>query len=136
MLGGFIYIAFRSLSLRLFSWFETAGLNTITSFIRHIAFPLKSHLPQWVYYSLPDGLWVYSFSSALLILWKGQYEKAKIWLFIPLFSGSMIEIAQGLRIFPGTFDFLDLTFTTISLLLSIIIINDKFKTNDKQKQVF
>jgi uncharacterized membrane protein len=93
-------------------------------------------LPQWVYYSLPDGLWVYSFSSALLILWKGQYEKAKIWLFIPLFSGSMIEIAQGLRIFPGTFDFLDLTFTTISLLLSIIIINDKFKTNDKQKQVF
>jgi hypothetical protein len=132
IIGGLIYISFRSMSLIMFSWFDMTGLNTTASFIRHLAYPLKNHLPPWVYYSLPDGLWVYSFSSALLILWGEQFEKAKIWLFIPLFFGILTEIAQGLKIFPGTFDFLDLTFTTIALLLSIIIIKPKNQKNGKQ----
>lgn len=136
IIGGLIYISFRSSSLRLFYWFEMIGLNNITSFIRNVTYPLKNYLPSWTYFSLPDGLWVYSFTSALLILWDNQLKIAKFWLLIPLFTGAIIEVAQGLKIFRGTFDVLDLTFTIVALLLSIIIINYKFKKNDKQKQVF
>jgi hypothetical protein len=97
---------------------------------------LKSDLPYWVYFSLPDGLWVYSFSCALLILWRNNHEMAKYWLLIPFFSGIIIEIAQGLKVFRGTFDIIDLIFSIVALLSSILIINYKFNQNDKQKQVY
>lgn len=135
IIGGLIYISFRSTSLKMFSWFRCIGVDSGILTIRQELSFLKLYLPQWLYYSLPDGLWVYSFTSALLILWDNQFKIAKFWLLIPLFSGAIIEVAQGLKLFRGTFDILDLTFSIVALLLSIIIINYKFKQNDKQKQV-
>jgi len=131
-IGGLIYISFRSLSLRLFGWFEFTGINTFTSFIRNSTYPIKNYLPSWIYFSLPDGLWVYSFSSALLIIWGDQFSKVKYWLLIPLLFGVIIEFAQGLKIFPGTFDIIDFTFTIMALALSIIIIKPKTQTNERE----
>lgn len=116
----------------MFNWFQSIGIENKVLSIREIFFPFKMYLPQWVYYSLPDGLWVYSFTSAILIVWNNEFKTAKFWLLIPLFTGIISEIAQGLKLFSGTFDILDLTFTIAALLLSIIIINHKFKQNDKQ----
>ena len=135
ILGGLIYISFRSMSLRLFNWFEIAGLKTNIISIRSVLHPFKNNFMPWVYFSLPDGLWVYSFSSALLIIWKNNYKEAKYWLIIPLISVTLIEIAQGLKILSGTFDILDLVFTLIALILSIKIINYKFKQNDKKEEL-
>lgn len=131
-IGGLIYVSFRSLSLRLFSWFEYTGINTFTLFIRNSILPIKDYLPSWIYFSLPDGLWVYSFSSALLILWGEQFSKVKYWLLIPLLFGVFIEFAQGLKIFPGTFDIMDFTFSIIALALSIIILKPKIQINEGQ----
>ncbi len=136
LLGGLLYISFRSTTLKMFSWFRYIGVEDSILTIRQEFSNLKLYLPQWTYYSLPDGLWVYSFTSALLILWDNQFKNMKFWLLIPLFSGAIIEVAQGLKIFRGTFDILDLTFTIVALLLSIIIINYKFKQNAKQNQVY
>lgn len=125
IIGGLIYISFRSLSLRLFSWFELIGINTFTSFIRNTTYPIKNYLPHWIYFSLPDGLWVYSFSSALLILWGDQFKFGRYWLIIPLIFGAFIELAQKIKIFPGTFDIIDFTFSIMALALSIIILKSK-----------
>lgn len=133
ILGGIIYISFRSLSLRMFNWFKWSKIDFFTSSIRSIIYPLKSHFPSWFYFSLPDALWVYSFSSALLILWKDHFRIGKHWLLFPLILGSIVEVAQGLKLFPGTFDIWDLILTILSLCLSTIIINYKFNQNDKQK---
>lgn len=133
LFGGLIYISFRSLSLRMFNWFEWSKIDILTTLIRTTIHPSKSQYPSWFYFSLPDALWVYSFSSALLILWKDQFKKGKYWLFIPLLLGSVVEVAQGLKLFPGTFDILDLIFTIVALCLSVIIINYIFNQNDKQK---
>jgi hypothetical protein len=130
--GGLIYISFRSLSLRMFDWFKWCKIDFFTSLIRSIIYPLKSHFPAWFYFSLPDALWVYSFSSALLIYWNNDFEKVKYWLLIPFVSGILIEISQGFKFFSGTFDFLDLLLSTLGLLLSKTIINYKFKQYDKQ----
>ncbi len=127
--GGLLYVLFRSTTLRLFEWFSLIGLEDTIHFARNSLFEFKNHFPYWTYYSLPDGLWAYSLTSVLLILWDGRLT---YWLFLPLFTGTFVEIAQGLKMFPGTFDIVDLTFTILALLLSIIIINYKFKQNDKK----
>jgi hypothetical protein len=132
LIGGLIYISFRSTTLKMFNWFRFIGINNHILSIRQQFFYLKLYLPQWTYYSLPDGLWVYSFSSALIIFWNNDFEKVKYWLLIPFITGILIEILQGFELFPGTFDFLDLTFSALGLLLSKIIINHKLKQNDKQ----
>jgi hypothetical protein len=132
IIGGLIYISFRSLSLRLFTWFEMIGLNNITSSIRSVLYPLKNHLPSWTYFSLPDGLWVYSFSSALILLWHDQFKKGKYWLLIPLMFGVLIELAQKIKLFPGTFDIIDFTFSILALSLSFIIIKPKIQKYEKK----
>lgn len=131
-LGGLLYISFRSLTLKMFTWFKYVGIENYILDLRHEILNLKLYLPQWIYFSLPDGLWVYSFTSALIIFWDNDFEKVKYWLLIPFITGILIEILQGFKLFPGTFDFLDLTFSALGLLLSKIIINYKFKQNDKQ----
>lgn len=126
--GGLLYILFRSTNLRMFKWFSSIGLDNFIFQSRHYFLNLKYQLPNWTYYSLPDALWVYSFTSALLILWDGVIS---IWLIFVLFSGIFVEFAQWINIFPGTFDILDLIFTIMAFLFSIIIFNFKFKQNEK-----
>lgn len=132
LIGGLIYISFRSTSLRMFEWFNSIGLQNSMNLYRYNVSGLKDLLPQWVYFSLPDGLWVYSFSSALIIFWNNDIKKIKFWLLIPCISGILVELLQSLKFFPGTFDIADLIFTILGLLLSIIIINHKFKQHEKQ----
>lgn len=131
IIGGFIYISFRSVSLRLFNWFEIVGIKSAALSIRNIIYPYKNDLPNWTFFSLPDGLWVYSFSSALIILWGDQFKFGKYWLIIPLLFGAFIEFAQKIKIFPGTFDIIDFTFSISALALSIIILKPKIRTNEK-----
>lgn len=126
LLGGLLYIAYRSKSLRMFYWFELIGLNSPISNLRDNLYALKQYIPPWVYFSLPDGLWVYSFTSSILILWK----KNNYWILFPIITGIMVEVLQGFSLFPGTFDYLDLTFSIIGLTLSKIIINNKFIQNE------
>jgi len=128
LIGGLLYILFRSTDLRMFKWFSIIGLDNFILQSRQCFFNFKNYLPCWIYYSLPDALWVYSFTSALLILWNGRLT---FWLFFVLLTGTFVEIAQGINIFPGTFDILDLLFNIIALFLSIIIILPKFKQNEK-----
>lgn len=133
LVGGLIYISFRSLSLRMFSWFDIIGVHNIIYNLREILHPFKKDLPTWVYFSLPDGLWVYSFSSAYLIVWKNQFKIARFWLLIPFTFGCVLELAQLLKIFPGTFDFTDFIVTFLGFTLSLLIF--KQNINDKQIQV-
>lgn len=119
----------------MFCWFKYIGIDSNVSTVRQELSGIKYFLPQWTYYSLPDGLWVYSFTSALLIVWDNQFKNAKFWLLVPLFTGLVIEIAQGLKIFPGTFDIIDLIFCFSALLLSIIFLTPKKEKNEIQKEV-
>ena len=130
LLGGLLYILFRSTELRMFNWFSSFGISNVILKARAYFFEIKIHLPSWIYYSLPDGLWVYALTSALLILWNNDKRKAIVWLIVPFSTGILVEILQGLSLFRGTFDILDLTFSSIGLLLSIIIINLKFKQDE------
>jgi hypothetical protein len=132
IIGSLLYISFRSETIRMFSWFETVGLSSFVNGIRKILNPFKENIPTWIYYSLPDGLWVYSFTSSYMLIWGKDIQSAKYWLLLPLVFGSAVELAQGIRIFPGTFDILDFLCCSVGLLLSILI----FKLNKNEKKIF
>jgi hypothetical protein len=120
-IGGFIYILFREKSLLMFSWFTKIGLDNLIHNIRTIAI-WNYQLPDWVIYSLPDGIWVYSLTSLMLIIWYGDVSILKyFWLSIGLIIGLSIELCQLMGFYPGTFDKMDILFYIIGSITPIIL---------------
>lgn len=128
-IGGFIYVFFRSKTLRLFFWLEKIGVLGITNDIRLIVYPLKRYLPEWFLNSLPDGLWVYSFSAMLFLVWKDFFIQNKILLMLPFVMVLVLEAMQLFEIINGTFDVMDVVTSLIMNLVLIKIL--KVKYNEK-----
>lgn len=130
LLGGSIYVFFRALSLKMFSWFVSLGINNSILKIRSLTENIK--LPDWILFSLPDGLWIFSFISFQLFIWNNKIEKGNcIWLFCLPMVAIISEIGQLVKIVPGTFDSLDLVMYLIGTVLPFFIYNNQliFKHN-------
>lgn len=127
--GGFIYIIFRSKSLIMFQWFELIGISDLIQSIRNNFYHFKASIPQWLYFSIPDALWVYSFTSTILLI-ESNWKVLKFWLLVPFVLGPLIEIFQFFKLFPGTFDLLDLLFTCIAFTTSTLFFNYKILQNE------
>ena len=85
----------------MFNWFNLLSVNETTDLIRGALSPLKDFLPEWIVFSLPDGLWVYSFSSSLLIIWRDNFGTAKLWLLFPFLLGHSRKFYNTSRLYPG-----------------------------------
>lgn len=94
-------------------------------------FALHVPLNSWLIFSLPGGLWVFSSS----FISKGFYIRIKHFKlscsFIPLIFAIGLEIAQGLSLVHGTFDFSDLIF----ILLFWYLADSSFNTRLKQSNL-
>lgn len=121
LVGGMLYIAFRSNKLIMFKWFEVMNLSDCTNQIRDLLNPLIHYMPKWVFNSLPDGLWVYAYSSSYMLYFRGRAWKDNYWLFFPFLFGSVAELAQSMKIIAGTFDYLDLIFCLLGSIVSITL---------------
>lgn len=110
-IGAGIYSLWRSKALLVFAWYRWAGLYGPMLTLRAYFAGVKHLIPGPILYSLPDGLWVYSFTALMGYIW---YQKPQRYarLFWTLLPGSMAvgaEIGQGLRLVPGTFDWADMS---------------------------
>lgn len=123
-IGGVIYLFFRSSHLKMFGWMANSGVKPFIDTIRLKLFSYQMCLPKWLIFSLPDGLWVYSFTSSILIFWKGELT---FWAYIPLMIGAGSEIGQWFHLFPGTFDFLDFFLEFLGLIISFTLNKKKTK---------
>ena len=122
LLGGLIYIAFRQDTLKMFSWFDSINLSAVISKLRLFTLPLSDYLPNWFLYSLPDGLWLFSYLSVLLVVWDNVISKHNIhWLLLVSVVAIFSEIGQFFKIVPGTFDIFDLIFYLGGTVLPILI---------------
>jgi hypothetical protein len=66
-------------------------------------------LPDVVSGSAPDAAWGWAFGAALAIVWRGRAWREKAsWLIVGCVLAVAVEIGQGMRIIPGTFDLVDL----------------------------
>lgn len=133
LLGGVIYIAFRSQSLILFTWFDKISISGFTNLIRDFLYPLNSILPEWVIYSLPDGLWVYSFTAFLIIIWNNRYESVKYWMMIPFTALLLIELLQLTGLLTGTCDLADIYVSLSAFVLCVY--NMKLIPLNYEKQI-
>lgn len=132
-LGGLVYLFFRSERLIMFEWLKSLGIKNGFDLLRENFVSINTYLPSWFIFSLPDALWVYSFTSAIILIWNNERKVAVTLLLIPLILGPGVELLQLLNLFKGTFDVIDLTLTICAFLLSIIL---NLKTNQYENQVY
>lgn len=125
LLGGLIYILFRPSTLRMFQWFDLFGINELIKHVRNHIVSYGIIVPDWLIYSIPDGLWIYSFTSTLIIVNNCEWSKYKHWLLLPVSLGIGVELLQYFGLFKGTFDVYDLWCYVIGMLLSISFFNYK-----------
>ena len=126
LLGGLIYILFRQETLQMFGWFDSINLLGIISELRELTIPMKKYLPEWFIYSLPDGLWVFSYVSGLMLVWDNHINKSNFfWIILIPFLSLSSESFQFYNLIPGTFDLMDMTFYLIGAVLPIIIFKPK-----------
>ncbi len=131
-LGILIYLSFRCKSILMFHWLNALKFNILADSLRNYLFQYKSHLPSWLIYSLPDALWVYALISALFIVWGKDFLKLNFWLIVSLLIAPLFEFLQYFKIFPGTFDTVDLLFYLMGAILSLIIVKHNLKKNEEQ----
>jgi len=117
LIGGMIYLIFRNNTLIMFKWVDFIGFTKHINNLREIINPIKLYIPKWVFYSLPDGLWTYAFTSSFIIF----NDKNIIWLVMTFVLSIGVEILQGFQIFPGTYDPLDLLFCIIGYVLPFLV---------------
>lgn len=78
-------------------------------------------LPDNITNYIPDGLWAYSFTSAILIIWNREINM--FWISILGLFFVIFEILQSADILKGTGDILDIIIYFLFGFSSIIINN-------------
>jgi hypothetical protein len=116
-----IYLLFRNINF-LYGLFTETNTLWIVRSIRKETFPIRELLADWFLYSLPDGLWAYSYVCLLLYLFKGQIDRARlIWLTAIPFAGVLIELLQLRNLLPGTYDPVDIIFILLGYFIPLFI---------------
>ena len=115
-IGSMIYVLFREKTLLIFDWFNYLKLNFIINFLRNHFYRYKMYIPKSILFSLPDALWVYSFTMFLSI-----YFKNKILLSV-IFIGSIITEILQLWFVIGTFDIYDVIYMFALYLIAMYFI--------------
>ncbi len=116
-LGGIIYLIWGVENIRLVDYLLH------WDFLYQIRISLQAvHLPNWVIYNLPDGLWLFALLQTLALVWNGEKDKI-MWMIVGTAMAIVHEVGQWADTFQGTFDFLDLMVYGISTIASILVSN-------------
>lgn len=116
-IGGIIYLLFRKDSRQFEIVLDNLGIISENKFF------VTDHLPDWIPYNLPDGLWLYSFITYLALVWKRAGRLNLIFIFfVPTLFAISIEFFQYAGLVKGTFDILDV----ITYLLVFIFSSFQF----------
>lgn len=119
-LGGFIYIAFRSTSLRMFGWFDDLGLHEFYMIVRNLSSDIQ--IPEIVKYCIPDGLWTLSYILLMDVIWSSNLKRQILFCSIIPVIGGISEILQYFNLLKGTFDIVDLLCYLVPYVLYLLIL--------------
>ena len=126
LLGSSIYIFFRSSGLIFFQWFKFLDIYDNIIYLRNSTLNYKIYLSDYCLYSLPDGLWVYSYVNFMFYLsLKLRIPLFSFWLFLLPLIALMSEILQLVKIMPGQFDIFDFISYLLGLVIPILLISKR-----------
>jgi hypothetical protein len=123
--GGLVYVSFRVDSIVMFKWFSILNVDGLIQHFRGLTLHYCGILPDWILYSLPDGLWVFSYVSIVLYVWKAEINYNNfIWvILIPLYA-VIHEIGQFFQVVSGTFDSTDMLFFMAGTFMPFILFSN------------
>lgn len=128
--GSLIYILFRTSNLKMFVWFEKINILIFINKVRSFTTIYAYKLPNIILYALPDGLWLFSYVNLVLFLWKNKIKYENLfWLFIVPIIAIISELAQIIKLVPGTFDSSDLFMYFLGTTLPFIIYRKSITLN-------
>ena len=123
LLGGLVYVIYRDKSLLMFNWFDSIGISNEIDWLRRLF--QGEGIYGWVKYSLPDGLWLFSYMYIVDAIWDSEKNAMSI-LFLwglPVVAVSS-ECLQYFGLLPGVFDWIDmasyLSAITVFLIIKLI----------------
>lgn len=127
VVGGAIYIVARPLDLLLFEWAEYLKIKDWILVVRGswLSDFLKGE--ELIVYSLPNALWLFSGLLALDCIWRKKPEnrlpgEGKMWLSLFFAIAIFLEVGQGVKYLPGTFDWTDIIFLVMALFAFLIFV--------------
>lgn len=124
-IGGLIYICFRSSDLMMFRWFDYIHLSDTISRIRKFSYSYEIENNDWIIYSLPDGLWMFSFTTVILYIWRNTINiKNLVWVIIMPIIAFFTEISQKYQLIKGTYDPNDLFAYLFGFIFSCIFFSN------------
>ena len=121
-LGGLIYILLRPTESIFFGWIKTVGLGNELNRLRDLQLFITSTVPEWIIYSLPNGLWAFTYAAIIThIWWRSQSILKFFWIAtIPLLVLGY-EFLQITELLSGTFCMQDLLFGVAGIISGIFI---------------
>lgn len=133
--GCAIYLLFRAKTLNIYQWCSLLGLSKFIDYAR--AWLSDWNIPDFVRYSLPDGLYCAAYILIIDAIWKDHDSLIKhlVIALVPLVTITS-EIFQYFGLVKGTFDLYDLLFYSVPLIAYYINkyyfkFNLKFKDYEK-----
>ena len=124
-IGGFIYICFRSQDLLMFRWFDYFRFSDDILGIRNFSQAFSFKISEWIIYSLPDGLWMFSITTIILYIWRNTINiKNLVWVIIMPIIAFFTEISQKYHLIKGTYDPNDLFAYLFGFIFSCIFFSN------------
>ena len=128
--GTLIYLLFRVSTLKVFSWLNFLGIDFINSNVRKNSIKYAPKIPEWLIFSLPDGIWIFSYVVLMISIWNFKVNRQSIfWLTIIPLIAIFSEIFQIFGIVSGTFDIVDLSFYLLGFVLPFITFRKQLNYN-------
>lgn len=119
LVGSGIYMCIRTTNLEMFKIFPN-GLPYWLYCLRSLFSTFD--IPNFVKYSLPDGLWLFSYLMIIDGIWFGYKSPIHLlYLAVLPIVAFLSEILQMFKLFPGTGDLVDILFYFMSILIFITI---------------
>jgi len=132
LLGSVIYLLFREkiLATKLFYWISEPVFSIRSS----NQTGAKDFLFKTFVGSLPNALWVFSFTRLYLLIWRKKKKLGLVWFFLAFFVSILLEIGQYFGFIIGTFDLIDLVLVVIAGLLSLLLSIPEITKNSHGKK--
>ena len=124
VVGGLIYILFRVDTLLMFKWADALLLTETIAGWREQAAPLRPYLSDFVLFSVPDGVWVFSATAFFARLWHdGPLWMRLMWIGATPAMAIGGELGQIVGLVPGTFDMADMLAYVVATLAALWVAN-------------
>ena len=115
--GGMIYVFFRPGSIIMFKWFPFLG-----AIHQQVSMFCTVCLPDFLVYSIPDGLWLFSYILLIGVIWNFNYHRCIFLIMLLPVYAILHEMLQLYHMVPCYFDILDFFVYVIATFLGISVL--------------